>query len=63
MDKRTVWDAVGVAVGVALVLLLAWASAARLGPTDHERCLDAGAAGWNGTPSELWAECSEQVRP
>jgi hypothetical protein len=46
---------------VASVLVIV---AARLGPTALERCLDAGvAAGWNGTGSELHAECAEQVAP
>jgi hypothetical protein len=58
-DRVRPW-VVSTIVAVALLAVVA----ARLAPTPLERCVDDGvAAGWNGTPSELWAECSEQVTP
>jgi len=50
-------------VSTIVVLALLAVVAARMAPTALERCVDQGAPSWNGTPSELWAECSEQVTP
>lgn len=49
-------------VFVLVVSVLAVA-AARLAPSALERCVDDAAPAWNGTASELWAECSEMVTP
>jgi opacity protein-like surface antigen len=46
-----------------LVASVAAIGAARLAPTAVERCVDDAASSWNGTGSELWAECVEQVGP
>jgi hypothetical protein len=52
------------AVVVALLLAsVAAIGAARLAPTAVERCVDDAAPSWNGTASELWAECVEHVGP
>jgi len=48
-------------VFVTVVAVLVLIGLARFGPSDLERCVDDAAVGWNGTPSELWAECAEQV--
>jgi hypothetical protein len=52
----------------AIVVGLLLASVAAIGattlaPTALERCVDDAAPSWNGTASELWSECSEQVTP
>jgi hypothetical protein len=52
----------------AIVIVLLLASVAAIGattlaPTALERCVDDGAATWNGTASELWSECAEMVGP
>jgi hypothetical protein len=50
-------------VVVLLVASVAAIGAGALAPTALERCVDNAAPTWNGTGSELWTECAEQVAP
>ena len=50
-------------VSTIVVLALLAVVAGRMAATPLERCVDDAAPSWNGTASELWAECSEQVTP
>jgi len=51
-----------IVVGLLLASVAA-IGATRLAPTGLERCIDDAAPSWNGTASELWAECAEMVTP
>lgn len=51
-----------VVIGLLLASVAA-IGAARLAPSGLERCVDDAAPSWNGTASELWAECAEMVTP